>query len=339
MNSSARGQLVITGTLVLTRREVAALLDLDACIAAVESAFALHGEGRVRPPAVAGLAADGGGFHIKAASLVAGRSYFAFKVNANFPGNRERHGLPTIQGAIILCDGEDGRVRAIVDSIEITMQRTGAATAVAAKHLARPVESVVTVCGCGLQGRVQLRALARVVRLRRVLAWDVDAARAEAYAREMESELGVPTRAVPRPGEAARESDVVLTCTPASQWFLGRADVRPGTFVAAVGADNEHKQEIEPALLAVSTVVVDVLEQAATIGDLHHALAAGVMTREQVYAELGAIVAGKVAGRRHGEEIIVFDSTGTALQDVAAAAVVYERALAAGAGVQIPLGV
>jgi ornithine cyclodeaminase/alanine dehydrogenase-like protein (mu-crystallin family) len=173
--------------------------------------------------------------------------------------------------------------------------------------------------------------------LRRVLAWDVDTARAEAFAREMEATLQVPVRVAAQPGAAARESDVVLTCTPANRWFLGRSDVRPGTFIAAVGADNEHKQEIEPALLAACTVVVDVLDPAATMGDLHHALAAGLMTRDQVHAELGAVVAGRRPARRNGEEIIVFDSTGTAFQDVAAAAVVYERAVAAGAGVRVAL--
>lgn len=327
------------GTLVLTRREIVGLLDLDACIAAVEAAFAAYGEGRVRPPAVAGVQADAGGFHVKAATLALGRPYFAAKVNANFPGNGERHGLPTIQGAVLLFDGETGRVLAVLDSIEITIQRTGAATAVAAKHLARQVDSVVTVCGCGVQGRAQLRALARVRPLRRVMAWDRDPARADAYAREMCAELSVPVRAIEAPGAGAAESDVVLTCTPATSWFLGRRDVRPGTFVAAVGADDEHKQEIEPALLAHSTVVVDILNQAVAIGDLHHAIDEGAMTRAQVHAELGEIVAGKKPGRRSDEEVIVFDSTGTALQDVAAAAIVYERALAAGAGIQVPLGV
>jgi len=326
------------GTLVLTRREVAGLLDLDSCITAVEAAFACYGAGRASPAAIAGLMVEGGGFHMKAAALVLERSYVAAKVNANFPENPIRRGLPTIQGAVMLFDGVTGQVLALLDSIEITIQRTAAATAVAAKHLARRVESVVTVCGCGVQGRVQLRALARVRPLRRVLAWDSDAVRAESYAREMAAELGVPVRAIATPRAGADESDIIVTCTTASRWFLGRGDVRPGTFVAAVGADNEHKQEIDPALLAHATVVVDVLEQAATIGDLHHALDAGVMTRDQVYAELGEIVAGKKPGRRSGEEVTVFDSTGTALQDVAAAAVVYERALAAGAGVQIPLG-
>ena len=111
----------------------------------------------------------------------------------------------------------------------------------------------------------------------------------------------------------------------------------PGAFVAAVGADSEDKQELEPALLASSTLVVDTLEQCATIGELHHALAAGLMARADVHAELGQIVAGVKPGRRSRDEIIVFDSTGTALQDVAAAAVVYEKALTAGRGVRVGL--
>ncbi|HEX4574320.1 MAG TPA: hypothetical protein VH158_04265, partial [Gemmatimonadales bacterium] len=120
--------------------------------------------------------------------------------------------------------------------------------------------------------------------------------------------------------------------------ILGAEDVRPGTFVAAVGADHPEKQEIAPTLMAASRVVVDVLEQAATIGDLHHALAAGVLTRADVDAELGEVVAGRKPGRRTPEETIVFDSTGMALQDVAAAATVYERALQAGRGLAVLLG-
>jgi ornithine cyclodeaminase/alanine dehydrogenase-like protein (mu-crystallin family) len=133
-------------------------------------------------------------------------------------------------------------------------------------------------------------------------------------------------------------SDVCVTCTTARRAFLGRGDIRPGTFLAAVGADNEDKQELEADLLAASTVVADILEQSATIGDLHHAIANGLMTKAKVHAELGDIVAGRKAGRRSADEIIVFDSTGTALQDVAVGALVYERALAAGAGIQVLFG-
>ena len=112
------------------------------------------------------MRAPDGGFHIKAAGLELGRLYFAVKTNANFPDNPRRHGLPAIQGVIVLCDADDGRPLAVMDSIEVTIRRTAAATAVAAKYLARPDAGAVTICGCGSQGRAQLRALARVLPLR-----------------------------------------------------------------------------------------------------------------------------------------------------------------------------
>jgi ornithine cyclodeaminase/alanine dehydrogenase-like protein (mu-crystallin family) len=114
-------------------------------------------------------------------------------------------------------------------------------------------------------------------------------------------------------------------------------DLAPGAFLAAVGADNPEKQEVEPALLASATLVVDVLEQCAEIGELHHALAAGAMTREQVHAELGHVVAGRRPGRTRDDEVTIFDSSGTALQDVAAAIRAYERARALGRGTEVTL--
>jgi ornithine cyclodeaminase/alanine dehydrogenase-like protein (mu-crystallin family) len=154
----------------------------------------------------------------------------------------------------------------------------------------------------------------------------------------MAAALGVPVEATDDLAAAARKSDVIVTCTPSRAAILGPDAVRPGTFVAAVGADNPEKQEIAPSLLAASRIVADVIEQAATIGDLHHALVAGVVTRADVDAELGEIVAGSKRGRCTPEETIVFDSTGMALQDVAAAAAVYERAVRAGRGHTVVLG-
>jgi alanine dehydrogenase len=325
------------GTLLLTRRDVAELLPMDACIDVVERAFREHAEGRTPPPGVLGAHVEGGGFHVKTAALALGRPYFAAKVNANFPGNRERFGLPTIQGVIALFDAVGGRLLALLDSTEVTALRTAAATAVAAKYLARRDAAVVTICGCGAQGRAQLRALARVRPVRLVLAVDAEVSRAEAYAREMSRELGLDVRAAGDLAGAARRSDACVTCTTVRSAILHPGDVAPGAFVAAVGADNAEKQEIDPMLLAASTVVVDVLEQCATMGDLHHALDAGAMTRADVHAELGEVVAGSKPGRRSDHEIIVFDSTGTALQDVAAAGLVYERAVAAGRGRRLAL--
>ena len=323
-------------TLVLTRHDVRRLMSLDECIDAVEDAFRQHALGRSIPPGVLGSHVAGGGFHVKTAGLMGDqRSVFVAKVNANFPGNPLRCGLPTIQGVIVLFDAIDGKPLAVLDSIEITSVRTAAASAVAARHLAREDAAVVTVCGCGEQGRSQLRALTRVRPIRRVLAFDTDLSKAEGYARELSVELDVDIKAVRELGTETHQSDIWVTCTTARRWFVGRDHVGPGALVLAVGADNDDKQEIEPALLAASTVVADVLDQCAAIGDLHHALEAGVMRREDVRAELADVVSGRRPGRRRPDEIIIFDSTGTALQDVAAAQLVYGRAVATGAGTYV----
>lgn len=317
------------GTLLLTRSQVAKLLTLKDCIGAVEQAFRMHGSGKASPPGILGVHTDGGGFHLKTALLDLHRRYFALKANANFFNNSKLHGLPNIQGLIVLCDGVTGYPLAVMDSIEITIQRTGAATAVAARYLARPDAAVITICGCGNQGRVQLAAIKEVLSIQSGFAFDLERDRAREFSAEVSRALGIKVVPVETPAEGIRQSDVVITCTPSQRWYIDRNDVRPGTFVAGVGADNEHKQELDPKLFVGNKVVADVIEQCATIGDLHHAIEAGVVTRKDVYAELGEIVAGLKPGRTSADEITIFDSTGTALQDVAAAAIVYERALAA----------
>ena len=318
------------GSLLLTRREITALLSLDECIVAVEQAFKLHAEGKTLPPGVLGVHAPDGGFHIKAAGLELSRTYFAAKVNANFPNNMSRSGLPTIQGVIALCDGANGSLLALMDSIEITILRTGAVTAVAAKHLARHDSTVATICGCGNQGRVQLRSLTKVRPLQRAYAFDRNERQAQRFADDLSAELHIEVKAVRDLATAVGQSDICVTCTPSREYFLKREDVAPGTFIAAVGADAPEKQELDPRLMASSKIVVDNLEQCATIGELHHALESGLVTREDVHAELHEVVTGLKRGRASEEEIIIFDSTGTALQDVAAAAVVYEKAARAG---------
>jgi alanine dehydrogenase len=326
------------GTLVFTGHDIRSLLDLDECISAVDAAFRDYAEGRSFASGVLGLHAGAGGFHVKAAGLVRGRKYFAAKLNSNFPENPRRFGLPTIQGVVALCDAENGALLALLDSMEITTQRTGAATAVAARHLARQNAHIAVICGCGIQGRIQLRALGRVLPLQTVRAFDIDADRASRFAREMSKALSLDVSRAPSLEEAVRGCDVCVTCTPSRQAFLKKEHISPGTFVAAVGADNPEKQELDPHLMASAVVVVDVLEQCATMGDLHHALEAGVLTRADVRAELAEVITGRKPGRLSPNEITIFDSTGTALEDVAAAATVYEKAVGGGVGFAVDLG-
>ena len=323
----------LSSTLLLTRSDVAAVLDADSCIAAVEEGFRAHAEGRALGPASLGVMSADGSYHVKAAGMRGG--YFAAKTNANFPANPGRHGLPTIQGVVVLCDDSNGRLLAVMDSVEITIQRTAAASALAARHLARPDARVVTLIGCGAQAAAQIRALGRVRQLTRVLAYDRDAKRIAAFAEQLGRDPSLVVLPATDLASALAQSDIVVTCTTAKLPFLQRSDIRPGTFIATVGADSPAKSEIEPDLMAASTVVVDNLEQCAEYGDLHHAIEACVMTGADVQAELADVVAGRKPGRRTAQEITLFDSTGTALQDVAAATLVYERALATGRGTAI----
>ena len=328
-----------TRTRVLGARDVEALLDIDASVAAVARAFLLHGTGQSLAPSSLAIDASPGTAHVKAAGLaIDGRRFIVAKMNVNIPGNPARRGLPTIQGVIVLCDADTGCPLAVMDSIVVTTRRTAAATAVAARYLAREDADALTVYGCGEQGFAQVHALSRVRPVRRVYLFDLEHDRSEALARRVTSELGIGAEATRDPVRALASSQLCVTCTTATAPILHRADVRPGTFIAAVGADNPHKQEIDPSLFANATVVVDLLNSCAANGDLHHAINAGLMTRNDVHAELADLVTGRAVGRTSADEITIFDSTGTAIQDVAAAVFVYERALAANAGLEIDLG-
>jgi len=321
---------------VLSRRDLIALMPFADYVDAVADAFRLLAEGRAVLPAPVQIPAEGGAFHIKAGHLPIGPGYAAIKVNGNIPDNRTIRGLPTIQGAILLFDASTGSPVALLDSIEITIKRTGAATAVAARHLARPESRVATICGCGEQGRVQLLALRHQLDLRRVFLFDQKRAAAEAFAAEIARE-GLDVDLPGALNAATLASDVIVTCTPAREPFLGVADVRPGTFIAAIGADNPEKSEIDPALMARALVVTDSTAQCVHMGDLHHAVSAGTMQQTDVHAELGELVAGRKTGRTRADEITVFDGSGVGIQDVAASARAFELARAAGAGRELDL--
>jgi len=167
-----------------------------------------------------------------------------------------------------------------------------------------------------------------ILPLKKIYAFDVNKRAATKFSKELSRELKIDIELVRDLASAIQKSDVCITCTTANEFFVRKGDVRPGTFVAAVGADAEHKQEIDPDLIASAKVVADSLEQSCAIGEVHHAIAHGLMRKEDVYAELCEIVAGRKIGRVADDEIIIFDSTGVAIEDAIAAAAAYEKALA-----------
>jgi alanine dehydrogenase len=263
-------------------------------IEAVEKAFRALGTGHMRVPQVVHIPAPGGGFHIKSAAFVGGPGYVAVKVNGNFPGNPQTHGLPTIQGAIILCDSSNGRLLAVMDSSEVTEMRTAAATAVAAKYLAHPGSVAATIIGCGVQGRAQALALMAVLPLQTLYARDPDWQKRDVFVERLVAETGCSVVPIDHLADGTLTSQVIVTCTPSRQPFLRPEHVAPGTFIEA-----------------------------------------GAMTRGDVYAELADIVTGSIRPAFAVDDIVVFDSTGSAIQDVAVAGLIYERACADSLGASI----
>jgi|CXWL01.1.fsa_nt_gi ornithine cyclodeaminase/alanine dehydrogenase-like protein (mu-crystallin family) len=322
--------------ILLSRDDVSGLMRPADYLAAVESAFSADKEGRAHAPSPMHIAGKGGDFHAKGASYDAGRPYVAVKLNGNFPGNFERTGLPTIQGAILLCDAQTGSILAIIDSIEITLQRTAAASALAARYLARANASTLFIIGCGDQAIPQAVALSEILPLQVCRAFDLDVKKAEKFSQDIARQTGMVCTVANEVG-GVTACDVIVTCTTARSPILTLSDISPGTFIAAVGADSPEKHEIAPELMAAATVVVDVLSQCVEMGDLHHAIVAGALSVADVYADLGELVTGAKRGRFDESEIIIFDSTGTALQDVASAALAYERAIAGGVGTRFAL--
>ncbi len=318
-------------TLVLSRSDIAALATPGDYVGAAAEGFRLYAEGQTRTPAPVELSAAGGAFHIKSAVTQGGVA--AVKVNGNFPDNPARRGLPTIQGMLMLLDAETGSPLAIMESGEVTLRRTAAASALAVDLLASHAAATLFIWGCGVQGRAHAEAIAPLRRFQRLLFYDIDSPKAARLVRE----FGPAATTISDPAHAAFESEVIITTTTAHTPLAFPKALRPGAVVVAVGADNPHKNEIPPALMARSAVVTDVTDQCAVMGDLRAAIAANAMSHMDVRAELGDIVAGRTPGRLRENEIMIFDSTGAAFQDLAAATMIYERATSAGIGAWMDL--
>ena len=297
---------------MVTAEEVLARVSPRAAMQAIEGAFLALGRGDVEDPVTVGMPLSDGTFHVKAcAGKPAYANVMAVKLNANFPANRERHGLPTIQGVVAVFDAGNGKLLALVDSPSITSLRTAATTALAVHHLAPAGARIATVVGCGALGRAHVQALVECNDIREIRVCDRDARSAEALADWARDRLKIACTVASNVAIATRSSPVVVTCTSSTVAYLGAGDVSPGTFVAAVGADNEHKSEIEASLFARARIVTDKTAQCLKIGDLRNA-APGA----NVCGEMTDVVAGRVE-RTGAGEIVLFDSRGVAVEDLA----------------------
>lgn len=291
-------------------------------VKAVEGAFAAHGRGDARMPAKVYLDLPEVPGDFRAMPALLGAAAGVKWVNSH-PQNPERYGLPAVMGLYILSNPQTAEPIAVLDATWLTAIRTGAAGAVASKYLAVAAPRTIGFVGCGVQARVLLAAHRVHHPDLQVRCADVDADAARRFA---EASGGRATSI-----ESACACDIVCTTTPARAPVVERAWVADGTHINAIGADGPGKQELDAGILKVAKIVIDDLEQASHSGEINVPLHAGELALGDIHATIGEVVAGKRSGRE-GAEISVFDSTGLAIQDVAVAQVIVERARERGVG-------
>jgi len=320
--------------LVLTEPDLRKIVRLDAsAVACMEDAFAaLATKPVVMPPILRlDIAEYRGEVDVKTA-YVPGVDGFAIKVSPGFFDN-PKLGLPSLNGLMILLSSKTGLVEALLlDNGYLTDVRTAAAGAAAAKHLSRPDAQVAAIFGAGIQARLQLEALTLVRPIKQARIWARDRAKADAAARELTSSLRIEVEAVSAPYEACDGADIIITTTPSEQPILKAEWIRPGQHITAMGSDSEHKNEIEPAVLTQVIYIADSVAQTRRLGELHHAIQAGLIAPDRSFGELGQVIAGQIPGRESRDAITLCDLTGTGVQDTAIATLARRRAVEAGAG-------
>lgn len=319
---------------LLLESEIRGLVGPKEAFEAVRGAFVKLARGEVILPGVLGIEIPETRTeaHVKGAFLL-GAPFFSVKAASGSYDNPTR-GLPVSGGLVMVFDATTGQPRAILfDNGYLTDLRTGAAGALAADLLAKKDVDRIGIIGVGTQARYQLAALLGVRRLGTVLAYGRSTAKAAAYAREVESRYGVRVTVAPTMEKAVRGSDIVITVTPSTQPLVQAEWVQNGTHITAVGADGPAKQELDVRVLQkADKVVADHLDQCLRFGEIHHAVEAGVLAKEEIYGELGEIAAGLKPGRESDSEITVADLTGVGVQDSAVANRVVEEATRRGLG-------
>ena len=319
---------------VLTEADLRGIVRLDRnVIGCIEDAFAALATKPVAMPPIMRLDIPErhGEVDVKTA-YVPGLDGFAIKVSPGFFDN-PKIGLPSLNGLMILFSARTGLVQALLlDNGYLTDLRTAAAGAVAAQHLARADASVAAILGAGTQARLQLEALTLVRPIERARLWARDFNKAQAVAAELSSSLKIPVDAMRNVEQACAGANVIVTTTPADQPIVKAEWLVLGQHVTAMGADSEHKNEIDPALFRRATYVADSLAQTRRLGELRYAIEAGYFGADSIFPELGQIVVGSAVGRRSDSDITLCDLTGTGVQDTAIANLAYERAIAAQAG-------
>lgn len=324
--------------LVLDRNAVAKLLEMPALIDAVEGALiALSTGSTINPNRLRIFVPDSRAMMACMPAYLGAQAIFGAKIviSTDRPVPPGEHRM--LSTLVVLAD-TDGKFLAVLSAARISPFRTAAASAVATRHLARPDSHRIAIIGCGLQCRAELLGLAAVRDLTEIFAFDIDRGVAARFRHEMSERLGIPVTLTDSADEAASRADIVTIATTSGDPVLASAAIRPGTHINAVGAHNPKTRELDSETVARSRLFAEsrsvILAEA---GDVLIPIAEGLISEKHILGEIGDVAAGRVAGRISRDDITVFKSTGIALEDVIAAKLVYDRAKAAGIGIDLDL--
>jgi len=326
---------------ILTESELRQLVTVNSeAVTAIETAFTWLAEGNVDMPPIMHISVpeNNGDVDIKAA-YVRGLESFAVKMGAGFFDNH-RLGLPNSPAMMVVISARTGFAEAILlDNAYLTDVRTGAAGAVAAKHLAPDNVHTAGVIGTGAQGRYQMQALKQVRDYQRLMAYDLNNDSLQRYVREMAPLLDVEVVAADGPQQVVEKGQAVVTSTPSKSPYLKPEWLHPGMHLTCMGADLPDKGELFPAALSrIDLLVCDRKSQCFTMGELHHGLEAGIISEESTIFELGEVTSGRVPGRKTEDQITFCDLTGTGVQDTAIAVLALRKADEKKMGAEIDIG-
>ncbi len=318
-------------TLLLTEKEIRPLLSPEEYLAIAEATFRSHGEGKVILPSklYLDLPQLTGDFRAMPAFLDSPLRCGIKWVNAH-PRN-SRRGIPSVMAIIILNDPRTGFPLAILDGTTITKMRTGATAAVAAKVLARRNCRTVGLVGCGVQAETQLLFLSKVFPIKQVRFWGLTPSNRNRFYQNMKR-LRLPLEAKKTIHETVQGADLVVTSTPSRRPLIRREWIVPGTHINAIGADAAGKRELPSDLLKMARIFVDDRHQAAESGEINVPIARGEIHPKQIKGTLGEVLCGIRRGRRNEKEITLFDATGLAIQDIAVAWALFQKARQKGIG-------
>ena len=308
-------------TLLLDRNTVRTLMRMADVINVVEEAFKMCGEGKGKMPAKVYLSVEQGDFRAMPAALPGCAGLKWVNVHPRNPSL----GLPSVMAVLIYNDPETGYPLAIMDATEITAYRTGAAAAIASKYLARRSPHTMGVIGAGYQAYTQILAHVELFNPISINAFDISRAAVDRLGQSL-PHLSIKRCSV----QEAASCDIVCTLTPSRSPIVKREWIKPGTHINAVGADAPGKQELEPSILKEATVVVDDLTQASHSGEINVPIQKGFYSADEVYGTLAEVIVGRKKGRIDSKAITVFDSTGIAVEDIAVAKLLFDKAQQAG---------